>query len=210
MRNGILTQEEGAELLGPHMQKLHDCVDRAWARWLGHQDFATASRRTRASIVNDYVVQEVRVAFDDVDGVRVKPKNGSIVLIINDTAIVKFKKFRTKRLRTSGISTNARQAFLAQAGVLDGMVVTNLVVGYLLDDLELAPTTIAAACPMDDGNLWTLDLAIPPAQGQGGADTVVPPTPISPAAPAASAATSTTVRSSRHADENTSTAVNEE
>jgi hypothetical protein len=158
MRTGLLSQDEAADLLGDHASSLRDCVERAWQRWERHADFATASKRSRASIVYDYITDEVEKAFAKVDGIRLSWKYGAMRMVVDDSAVIRFKKFRGRRLRTSGISTNARSSFLAQEGVLNGMVVTNLVVGYLLDELELEPAQIAVACPMDSGNLWTLDL----------------------------------------------------
>lgn len=159
MQTGLLTQQETIALLGPHATTLYECVERAWRRWERHPDFATASKRTRASVVYDYITDEAERAFSDVRGVRLTWKYGTLRLVIFDTAVIRFKKFRGRRLRTSGISTNARNSFLAQEGTLNGMVVTNLVVGYLLDQLEMEPARIAMTCPLDDGNLWTLDLA---------------------------------------------------
>jgi len=154
----LLTQERAADLLGAHSSALHGCIDRAWNRWLQNPDAATASKRTRATTVYDYITQEVQQTFGDVDGFTLAWKHGSLHMTVDNSAIIKFKKFRSRKLRTSGIPTNARNQFLRQAGVLDGMVVTHLVVGYLLDELELAPETIAVACPLGKGNLWALPL----------------------------------------------------
>lgn len=201
MNNGLLTQDEATALIGPHSDTLRDCVDRAWGRWLRHSDLATASRRSRASIVYDYIAEEVESAFAETPGVSLTWRHGSLHMTVDSAAVIKFKKFRGRRLGTSGISTNARNRFLCQAGVLNGMVVTNLVVGYLLDGLEQSPETIAVTCPMDQGNLWTLDLG--PSFDEG-----IIPVPMHVEDPGEGG---TTIRSTEvAANENDDTAINEE
>lgn len=179
MKTDLLTQEQAAELLDKHVPALSGCIERAWTRWLANPDAATASRRTRAATVYDYITQEVEKAFADVPGVRLKWKHNSLNMTVNDAAILKFKKFRGKKLRTSGIPTNARSNFLRQAHVFEGMVVTHLVVGYLLDDLEQGTEKIAITCPLGKGNLWALDLGA----GFGGEESGTIPMPIAPKDP---------------------------
>jgi hypothetical protein len=189
MMTDLLTQEQAADLLSSHSGSLHGCIDRAWGRWLKNPDTATASKRTRAATVYDYITDEVQRTFSDVEGVTFAWKHGSLHMTIANAAVIKFKKFRTQQLRTSGIATNARNLFLQQAGVLDGMVVTHLVVGYLLDELELTPETIAVTCPLGGGNLWVLPLGPDCEAGQGAA-----PTPIVSESPGRG---STVIRSSK-------------
>jgi hypothetical protein len=191
---GLLSQEEAVALLGAHAGTLRDCIDRAWARWLDHPDQATASRRTRACIVYDYIGEEVEKAFDGVPGISLGRRYGSLHMTVESTAVIKFKKFRGRGLRTSGIATNARNRFLAQTAVLDGLVITNLVVGYLLDPIEQAPAVIAVTCPTDQGNLWALDL-------DGLTNSAAAPVPIQPQSPDEGG---TIVRSTRRAVEETS------
>ncbi len=175
----IMSQEQASELLDKHSALLNGCVERAWARWLLNPDAATASKRVRAATVYDYITQEVEKTFAEVPGVRLQWKHNSLNMTVDDSAILRFKKFRGKRLRTSGIATNARNNFLQQAGVLDGMVVTHLVVGYLLDELEQGTERIAVTCPLGKGNLWALDLG--PALGGGATGAI--PMPIAPEDP---------------------------
>lgn len=172
----LLTQEQAANVLGPHAPFLNACVQRAWARWLKNPDIAAASKRTRATTVYDYIAQEVEAAFTGTAGITLVWKHASLHMTVRDTAVIKFKKFRGRRLRTSGIATNARNVFLRQAGVLDGMVVTHLVVGYLLDDIEQSTERIAVTCPLGKGNLWALDLGADFGDGTG--DTSSAPRPL--------------------------------
>ena len=90
--------------------------------------------------------------------VALKQKYGALNMTVAGKMVIRFKKFRGRRLRTSGISTRTRNMFLRQEEVLDGMVVTHLVVGYLLDDLEVATEKISMTCPLGGDNLWQLDL----------------------------------------------------
>lgn len=178
MMTKLLTREQAGDLLGAHSPSLHGCIDRAWNRWLENPDAATASKRTRATTVYDYITQEIQQTFGDVEGVALAWKHGSLHMTVDNAAVIKFKKFRSRKYSTSGIPTNARNHFLRQADVLDGMVVTHLVVGYLLDELELAPEAIAVTCPLGKGNLWALPLGPEFDAGEGAV-----PTPIAPASP---------------------------
>lgn len=199
--NELLSQEQAAELLHQHAPRLNDCLERAWARWLANPDAATASKRTRAATVYDYITENVQKTFADVPGVKFAWKHSSLSMTIDNTAIIKFKKFRSRKLRTSGLATKAREEFLTQTGVFDGMVVTHLVVGYLLDSLELGTEKIAVTCPQGNGNLWVLDLGKSFGELEG-----VIPTPIAPEDPNQSA---TVIRSTRTAV-TSDTAINEE
>ena len=43
MDDHLLTASEVSDLLGSErLEKLHDCVERAWQRWLVHQDYSAA------------------------------------------------------------------------------------------------------------------------------------------------------------------------
>lgn len=163
-----LLDEDGArDLLGNRGPKLRKCIDAAWERWLKNPDAPTASKLTRAVTVYDYLTANVQTAFADDDGVSFTRKHGSLHMTTDKTAVIKFKKFRDRRLRTSGIATTARNNFLEQTGSLSGMVVTNLVVGYLLDELEQGLERIAVTCPLGSGNLWALDLGVSAGEDSG-------------------------------------------
>ena len=152
-------------------------------------------------MVYDYIVDEVQRVFADTPGIRFKMRYQSLHMTVESIAVIKFKKFRGKSLLTSGISTNTRNLFLAQGGLFQGMVVTHLVAGYLLDSIEQAPQRIALVCPLEDGNLWSAELG--DSGGQAGG-TLAPLNPTSP-----DDSDGTTIRSTRRqaADD---AAVNEE
>lgn len=158
MRHHLLSQDEARDLLETYAIPLREIIERAWQRWLENPDAATASRRTRASAIYDYVTEAVEQRFDGDPRVTFAWKHGALTMTVASTAVIRFKKFRGRTLLTSGISTFARQRFLGQEGTLDGMVVTHLVVGYLLDELESQPERIAVTCPHLRGNLWSFEL----------------------------------------------------
>lgn len=139
MTPDLLTRDEAADLLAPHLAEIENCIQQAWARWLANPDCATASKSHRAAVVYDYMTQEISKAFSSKPGILLKWKHNSLNMVVGDSAIIRFKKFRGRTFKTSGIATGARNAFLSQGGVHEGMVVTNLIVGYLLDQLEVEP-----------------------------------------------------------------------
>jgi hypothetical protein len=90
-------------------------------------------------------------------------------LTFGNKLVLRFKKFSGSRLCTSGITTAQRLEFESQQLYFDGMQVTTIVAGYLLDKLEQQVAKLAVVCPFNGANLWTIDLEIP---GQSNAQVV--------------------------------------
>ncbi|MGW4640795.1 hypothetical protein ACWEN6_19835 [Sphaerisporangium sp. NPDC004334] len=150
-----------ADALKPHMAELDECFRRAWKRWvkwLGNLEGSPADihPRTRANIVYDFVVAEGKARFLGVEGVRIRQQRGFLVIHFNDRIALRFKKFRNRSLKTSGINTKQAMLFDAQTLELDIKLqpMTHLVAGYLLDELALDINKLAVTCIMNGKHFW--------------------------------------------------------
>ncbi|WP_433546538.1 hypothetical protein ACQPZG_16635 [Streptomyces sp. CA-294286] len=177
-----LSAEEAELALSPHLQKIGGCIDRGWRRWLTllKQDSELAiviSARSRANLVYDFIRHEAVNAFDDCEDVTVGDSRGFLLLTFEEKIVLRFKKFRDRKLRTSGISTQQRHEFSNQ--VLPGMeALTHLVAGYLPDKEGLGLERMAITCSLDDDRLWVLELDL--GLGEIGVTAPVAPMPFTP------------------------------
>jgi hypothetical protein len=164
MTTPLMTEDEARELLAGYLGDLRECLEAGWAGWKKYlkDNPQAASHRasTRASIVYDYVVAAAKAKFDGNDDVHVSEARGFLTLTIKQPRIVvlRFKKFASKKLKTSGIPTQQRIEFQNQWVSIDGLDVTNMVVGYLLDKVGSEPIRLAVTCPLGKSVMWAIDL----------------------------------------------------
>lgn len=174
MPHGLLTESEANELLTPLMDDFREAVLEGWEAWASNPARPTASKRSRASMIHDEITNRLEQSFDGHARVRVKRRDNSLQMSVDGVAIIKVKKLRRRGLGTDGILTNARVSFLAQRGELCGRPVTNLVLGYRLDELELGVEQIYLTCPLGRRNLWALRLTDKPVASVSLLDTADP------------------------------------
>lgn len=162
MSDEILTREDADAILRPHMAALRECVESGWADW--HQavrdtPFLATSRTTsRANVVYDRISQRAEAYFD-AQGIPTSRKRGFLTVSLDGGRLVlRFKKFRNKKLRTAGISTQQRLAIEYQQPALSGLEVTHATVGYLPDDIGVDLDVMAVACTYGERVVWQIDL----------------------------------------------------
>lgn len=163
-----IPEDEAQRIFGEeHKTHFRNCFGEAWQRW---EDLPAEARkdlcaRSRASIVYDFAATHAVKEFDGVAGVTVvdqRDSGGYLSLVFDDTVVVRFKKFRDEGFSTCGIATQQQQRFAVQEPPLLGFPTTgNLVVGYLLDDLEASISTLAIACSIDGELQWSIDITEP-------------------------------------------------
>jgi hypothetical protein len=164
MSTPLMTEDEARELLGGHLADLRECLQAGWDDWKAHlaTNPKAASHRpsTRASMVYDFVVGAAKAKFEDNDDVHVSEARGYLTLTFAQPRIVvlRFKKFASKKLRTSGIPTQQRIEFNNQWTAIEGLDVTNVVAGYLLDTVGSEPVRLAITCPLGKCVMWAIDL----------------------------------------------------
>lgn len=129
------------------------------------------SRRTMASIINDFMVSNARKEFPEGSDVRWYDRRGQFLLCIKGKYRIKFKKL-DRGLRPSNIPTMQALEFLHQGMLpsrghiqllLPGMPppMTNLVAGYRWSAVGEKPD-IFMVCPNGSDNAWEHKLEGPP------------------------------------------------
>ncbi|WP_326593626.1 hypothetical protein [Streptomyces brevispora] len=177
-----LSAVEAELVLSPHLQKIGGCIELGWRRWLGllKQDSELGiviSTRSRANLVYDFIRYEAVNAFDGCEDIKVGDSRGFLLLTFEEKIVLRFKKFKDRRLRTSGVPTQQRREYANQ--VLPGMeALTHLVAGYLPDKTGLGLERMAIACSLDDDQLWVLELDL--GLGETGVAAPVAPMPSAP------------------------------
>lgn len=162
----VISKEEALAILRDHIDDIIVVLLAGWAEWKELQKdnpekTATKGARTRATWVSDAMAAKARELFDPKPGVHVSKKHGFVTVTFDNKLVLRFKKFRGKTLRTSGIPTQQRMLFENQQLHLDGMMVTGVVAGYLLDELEQEQAKLAITCPLKGKNEWDIELEIP-------------------------------------------------
>jgi hypothetical protein len=169
----LISKDEAADLLEPHLELLQDCVARAWDDWCGVRDRELKAGieigpMPRARIVYELIVKRARAVFADIPGITVSQKRGFLVLVFGDRAVIRFKKLK-KNLLPSSARTHQQELFSTQQE-LPGLPppATYLNAGYVLDEAQLEITRIVLSCVESTDLVWSLDLDL------GLVDVVVP------------------------------------
>lgn len=156
----IISEDEGRQILETHWGRLRFCYAWAWEQWeeLPPEKRIPLGARSRASFIHDYATYRARKEFDGVPGVDVVDDHGFLVLVFEDTVILRFKKFRNAGMGTSGIATRQQQQFEWQDPIPGMPVATNLVSGYSLDQLQTSMSMVAIACSVGSDLQWSIDI----------------------------------------------------
>ncbi len=183
----LISLEEARELLAPYTDRIASCIQAGWERWeeLGKESPKSQlplRPSTRASFVYDHIVDAARQEFvDDHPEVVLADVHGFLTLTIKDRVVLRFKKYRSDSLRTSGIRNAQQQRFELQMQ-LPGMPpqATKLVAGYLLDELQTSISLMAVTCVDGPSLEWALDITV---EADQEAATVEPIRPVQPGGP---------------------------
>ncbi len=98
-------------------------------------------------------------AYFDAQNIPAVRKGQMLTVSLDDgRLILRFKKFRSRKLGTAGIPTQQRLEFELQQVVLDGTAATYIVAGYLPDELGIGLDVLAIACTYDGRVIWQIDL----------------------------------------------------
>lgn len=160
-QTGPLSRAETVALLDPHLEDLGACFERAWARWRNwlskiEGSPADVSARSRASALNDMIAAEVFRTFAPRADVRFRRRYGVLFMIVRDRLVLRFKKYKSRALRTCVNATDAARAFEGQLLFSDALArpVTHAVAGYLLDQMALDFERLAITCRLNGSALW--------------------------------------------------------
>lgn len=162
MLDEFLSQQSAEAILAPHFGALRGFLEHGWADWhetvLAAPKLASSRPTTRANVVYDRITFHAEAYFD-AQGIPAVRKSQMLTVSLDDgRLILRFKKFRSRKLGTSGVPTQQRLEFELQQVVLDGTAATYVVAGYLPDELGMGLDVLAIACTYDGRVIWQIDL----------------------------------------------------
>ncbi len=182
----LLTEDEARRLLDGFLGELRACLLAGWNTWrdLGEQvpgHRIKFGARSRASIIHDAIVDDAWRRFYNVPGVNRMKSRGLLVLVFGGVLVLRFKKFRSPRFKTSGIRTEQAQRFSKQLSLeLQGLSpeATNVVAGYLLTELQDEYQSMWVVCSNDSEIEWKIPLTgFGPSPAMAGAGAPTPQRP---------------------------------
>ncbi|MFN8140089.1 MAG: hypothetical protein U0R49_09865 [Fimbriimonadales bacterium] len=137
--------------------------------------------KTEASVMSDFVADQVTHRFLGNPNAKVTRKHNSIALFIESICVIRFKKFRKGHKCSFTPTQRAMDFFELQQGTLDEMppVDANLVAGYTVDDFRTI-TSLAVTCPSRGRNVWVIEIDL---QDEGGDTLEISVQPDSPVGP---------------------------
>lgn len=152
-----LSATEATTLLEPYLPLVAQAIREAWARYcrMDPADRRSFEKRTRACIINDFMVERLRELTAGDPNVRAVPRHGHIRFAMVDKVVLRLKKF-DRQLRARNILTRHAHAFVCQELPIAAELVgadTNLFAGYRLNELETAPEGFYVVCPSGPDNL---------------------------------------------------------
>ncbi len=117
--------------LYPHADTIICVFEAAWSRYRGTS--LLVGKRSRASIVHDFVTEEAELAIASRSGVRMIRSYGVPIYVIDDSLGVRLKKHANDK-RTANVMTLHQNLILNQQLTLGGLPpVTYVSAGYVLD-----------------------------------------------------------------------------
>lgn len=160
---GIISSDEAKTLLAPVEALLYEAVRRAIERWVkdAAPAFATPTKRTRASAVHDFILEEIALFFAGRPGFTMVEMGGRKLLRIHPRiagrpVLVQFKKLK------DGVPRNYRTQlaiqFDRQTVILFGLEDARLTVGYMLNAAGTEATSIRALCMNGNRPAWSFEL----------------------------------------------------
>lgn len=162
-----ISAEEAEALLQPHLDELMQTHRAALDFWktsvaliprIGLDD---TMNQARARVISNFIAGEIRAKFADVPGVRLVDDSGFLVMVIDDRAVIRFKKLNDD-LRPSNVMTSQQFDFATQK-LLEGFPsdATNLTFGHKLDETGMEIEGFWLQCPRGLNNLWSISLDKP-------------------------------------------------
>lgn len=162
MRETLVTRETAHALLEPHLEAIRSMINQGWSDWHAMQAASPrpVSYRTtsRANIVYDNVTNALEAYFTEQGATTSRQRQYLEIVFPDERLVLRFKKFRDGKLRTSGIATQHRRLVDQQQAAFEGMEVTHAVIGYLPDPVGIELDEVAIVCWFGDEQLWQIDL----------------------------------------------------
>ncbi|MEX0663111.1 MAG: hypothetical protein WEA58_14450 [Balneolaceae bacterium] len=155
-----LSQEEAQKEISKYQESIIESFDQAvsTANELADPCF---TKRTRACMIRDLAVKNLKAVFKSVDNVRVLEKDNTVLFRIGESIIGRVKKL-DKKFNASYNLTPSSEKFTNQQVELfgDEYRLTSVHIGYVLDDFGVGIKNIIITCPVNSGkgHKWLLPL----------------------------------------------------
>ena len=139
--------------------EIQECIVSAWNDY--HKFFASVkhllSPTSRASIVFDFIVNNIKQRFDGRRNVRVSKSRRIFLLNIEEKILLRFKKLRNNK--ASCVRTQQTLDFFRQVELPDIPSPKRYIVGYQLNKIQTEIKAISVVCPQSiDNHFWAYDL----------------------------------------------------
>jgi len=161
-----LTRDEAKTVLDPYLPTIAGCVDSAIKDYhrLDPEGRARFQKRTKASIINDFMTFAAAQQLRELPGVRLVRRQGHLVVLIGDKFRLKFKKL-SPNLQPSNIETQSVLAFMNQQQEEFPHMpspLTHIIAGYSWKDATQTVAGIHMVCPDGKRNSWELAITVEP------------------------------------------------
>jgi len=158
-----MTIEEAGAILDPFLERIEFCIASAIKEYnkMESQTRSKFKKRTKASIINDFMVFNAARELEGLQGVLFSHNRQQFSVFLNDNFQLRFKKL-DYRLRPSNIRTMQVFNFENQVQTqLPDMPspVTHIIAGYVWNDLQTAIKDIYITCPSGEYNEWELKIS---------------------------------------------------
>lgn len=158
--NNKFSKDLALEHLTPDIQeRIGKCIRQgfldAHIKYASDVNNGTISKRTKSSLINDYIVNNINTEFEHDPRVHPYRKNGSYRLSIDNGAVIIRIKKLNKKGHSSNIPTKAALHFIEQISLFGPEYSINLDAGYVVDGFF---SKVLIACPHGKDIEWTIDL----------------------------------------------------
>lgn len=158
-----MSESEARKILNPYENDIRECIQTGWNKYItydpGHR--AEHTSRTRANIIRDHIVAEVKKRFETKDGTYLFEQNdGLFCLNIGNKLLIKFKKFDEEK-KSCNIPTTQALDFIMQFDLPGLPSLTNLIAGYENNKYQTSVECISIAHPNGSSNDWYYNLDSP-------------------------------------------------
>ena len=142
--------------------RIRSVFDEAWAEWSEVPDRGRFSKRSRASMVFDFIRRAAEDEFDSDADIHVIPKGQTVQFLFKDKVLVRFKKANSSGLG-SNIETQAVLDFIDSQLTLPDLLpeIIKVEVCYHLDHLATSVESIAVTARQLNRKLWSYEIAKP-------------------------------------------------
>lgn len=155
-----ITEDQAREILSPYQDDIRKSIVSAWENYHAHcrEIKHILSSRSRASIIFDLIVDNVRQVFQGKKDVHFSEKKRLFLVNFGDKVVVRFKKLKNNK--ASCIPTQQTLNFFSQQ--LEFPEIPNperLVVGYQLNSIQTELKDVSVIYPKNyTQNFWSYNL----------------------------------------------------